>query len=100
MPRRGNARQGPNLTGAAVCFASTSSRTFSTADGPTVGGVSPEAIRAALLRIGERILEVEGVLAEVRQLATTLEAEMCGLGEDVGRLNRATAPLRLGGSGA
>jgi hypothetical protein len=100
MPRRGNARQGPNLTGAAVCFASTSSRTFGTADGPTVGSASPEGIRAALLRIGERILEVEHVLGKLRQLATTLETEMCGLGKDVGRLNRAAAPLRRVGSGA
>jgi hypothetical protein len=53
-----------------------------------------------LRRIGERIDEIERVLAEVRQLATTREAEMCGLGEDVGCLNRAGAPLRRVGSGA
>jgi hypothetical protein len=100
MPRCGNARQGPNLTGVAVCFASTSSRTSSTADGPTVGSVSPEDVRAALLRVGERILEVEGVLAGVRQLATTLEAEMCGPSEGVGQLSRASAPLRRVGRGA
>ncbi len=75
MPRRGNARQGPNPTGVAVCFASTSRpHDISTAGASAVGAVSPENACARLRRIGERILEVEGVLSELRQLAAVLEA--------------------------
>jgi hypothetical protein len=59
-----------------------------------------EDARAALLRIGERILEVEGVLAEVRQFATTLEHEMIDLGSDMGRLNTVAAQGRRARVGA
>jgi hypothetical protein len=53
-----------------------------------------DRIAAALARTAERCAEIEQTLAEIRQLALTLEDEMTGLGAEVGRLNAALAPHR------
>ncbi len=57
-------------------------------------------IKAALRRTAERCAEVEQSLAEIRQLALTLENEMAGLGDEVGRLSSALAPHRRAGERA